>query len=67
MPHPMAAPARARRRLLIALLAVATAVVVIWLMLQPQLRKMQADAQRRSDRSCLLSWLSGVDRPPLNR
>lgn len=40
-------PVSRRRRLLIALLAVATAVVVIWLMLQPQLRKMQAEQARK--------------------
>ncbi len=41
-------PLPRRRRLLIALLAVCTALVVIWLMLRPQLRKMQADAERRA-------------------
>lgn len=41
-------PLSGRRRLLIAALAVVTAVWVLWLMLQPQLRKMRADAARRA-------------------
>ncbi len=41
-------PLSGRRRLLILLLAVSTALVVIWLMLRPQLRKLEADAQRRA-------------------
>lgn len=40
-------PLSGRRRLLIAALAVATAVWVLWLMLQPQLRKMRAEAARK--------------------
>ncbi len=44
-------PVSGRRRLLLLVLAVATAGVVLWLMLQPQMRKMQADAQRRSERA----------------
>lgn len=41
-------PVSRRRRVLIALLAVSTAVVVLWLMLQPQLRAMRAGAERRA-------------------
>lgn len=41
-------PVTRRRRVLLALLAVATACVVLWLMLQPQLRKGQAEAARRA-------------------
>lgn len=53
MPADRASPDRfrplpRRRRALLALLAVATACVVLWLMLQPQLRKGQAEAARRA-------------------
>lgn len=41
-------PISPRRRLLIVGLAVCTAVVVIWLMLQPQLRAGEAAARRRA-------------------
>ena len=41
-------PTPRRRRLLIALLAVCTALVVLWLMLRPRLQQMQAEAERRA-------------------
>lgn len=40
-------PLSGRRRLLVAVLAVVTALWVVWLMLQPQLRKMRAEAARK--------------------
>ena len=41
-------PTSGRRRLLIAALAVSTAVVVMWLMLRPQLRLIDAQQNRKT-------------------
>lgn len=41
-------PLSRRRRLLLVLLALATALVVLWLMLQPQLRAQRAAVERRT-------------------
>ncbi len=41
-------PTSRRRRVQIALLAICTALVVLWLMLRPKLHQMQLEAERRA-------------------